>query len=153
MESFAEIKRTMFPPQTNGIGSSAEVDASIMIVDDNREIIEALASLLRTRYRVISCLSYEEAKKLLCPEVKVVLLDIKMAGKDGVEAFKLLKRERQDLRIIFHSAYPGSSERARAVEQLSHSGYLTKGEYDLPKLLATIKETLDQPVETSASQS
>ena len=68
-----------------------------------------------------------------------------MAGKDGIEAFTLLKEEREDLRIIFHSAFPGSGERAAAVARLNHSGYLTKGEYDLPALLTTIEQAMNQP--------
>ena len=108
-----------------------------MIIDDDLDISEALTALLQTRYRLISCRSFEEAQKKLTPDIKLVLLDIKMASKDGIEVFKLLKEEHADLPIIFHSAYPGSSERAAAVEQLPHNGYLTKGEYDLSELLTT----------------
>jgi CheY-like chemotaxis protein len=134
----------MFAGRLKEARPSGAPEDCIMIVDDNVEIIEALASLLQPRYHIVSCLSYEEAKNRLSPEVKLVLLDIKMACKDGIKAFKLLKQEREDLRIIFHSAYPGSSENAQAVEGLSHSGYLTKGEYDLPELLTLIRETMNR---------
>lgn len=141
MESFAEIERTMFSARVESVDLPRNW---LMIIDDDLHIIEALTSVLREHYRLIACLSFEEARQRLAPEINVVLLDIKMATKDGLEVFNLLRAERPELRIIFHSAYPGSSERAVAVEKLNHSGYLTKGEYQLPELLATIKAALDQ---------
>jgi CheY-like chemotaxis protein len=152
MDSFADIRRTLFIPETKAGSLSIADPATIMIVDDNSEIIEALSSLLKFRYRIISCLSYEQARQRFCREVNLVLLDIKMARKDGVEAFKLLHHEHEGLPIIFHSAYPGSGERAAALEQLNHSGYLTKGEYDLTTLIATIELALSRPLETRPSQ-
>ena len=69
-----------------------------------------------------------------------------MASKDGLEVFELLKDEHADLPIIFHSAYPGSGEKAGALERLNHNGYLTKGEYDLSELLTTIDRAINQPL-------
>jgi CheY-like chemotaxis protein len=140
MESFAEIKRTMF---SDCVGSADLPQRCLMIIDDDLDITEALTSLLRNHYRLIPCLSSEEAMQRLSPEVNVVLLDIKMAVKDGLGVFNLLKTERPDLKIIFHSAYPGSSEKGVAVDELNHNGYLTKGEYQLPELLATVKAAMD----------
>jgi len=73
-----------------------------------------------------------------------------MASKDGLEVFELLKEEHADLPIVFHSAYPGNSERAAVVEELPHSGYLTKGEYDLTDLLTTIEQAMNQPASVSS---
>jgi CheY-like chemotaxis protein len=150
MESFAEIKRIMFEAEANALAGPALPEPRVMIIDDDLGIIGALTTLLLPRYRLVSCLSWEEAKQKLTPDIKLVLLDIKMASKHGIEVFKLLKEERPDLRIVFHSAYPGSSERATAVEQLQHDGYLTKGEYDLSALLTTIEQAMDRPAEMSS---
>lgn len=141
MESFAEIERTMF---ATCIESEKLPQKCLMIIDDDLHITEALTSLLQEHYRLVSCLSFEEARQRLTPDVEVVLLDIKMATRDGLEVFNLLKTERPELRIIFHSAYPGSSESAVAVDELNHCGYLTKGEYQLPELLVTIRAAMDQ---------
>lgn len=142
MESFAEIRRAMFPEAASNI-EAVGGRPTILIVDDNVDIIEALTTVLRSHYRLITCLSYEDAKRALVAEIKVILLDIKMAGKDGIEAYRLLKELRSDLRIIFHSAYPGSSEKSAAIEGLDHSGYLTKGDYQTPELLAVIEAALN----------
>ena len=145
MESFEEIKRSIFPKELQEDAPEALKD-TIMIIDDNVDIVEALTSLLRPHYRVISSLSYEDTIKKLSVNARLVLLDIKMASKDGVEVFKLLKEQNEKLPIIFHSAYPGSSERAAEVEQLNHNGYLTKGEYNTPGLLSKITAALGQSV-------
>jgi DNA-binding NtrC family response regulator len=119
-------------------------ETCIMIIDDDLDVIDTLTSLLEPHYRLISCHNFKEAKKKLSPAIKLVLLDIKMASKDGIEVFQLLKKERPDLPIVFHSAYPGSSEKAATVGQLPHYGYLTKGEYELPELLTTIEQAMNQ---------
>lgn len=142
MESFSEIQRTMFPGAVKEISETGDLEPCIMIIDDDLDIIETLTAVLKTRYRLTSCRSFEEATTNLWRDLKLVLLDIKMALRDGVEVFKLLKERRPNLRIVFHSAYPGSRERAAAVEQLPHNGYLTKGEYDLRELLTTIEQAL-----------
>jgi len=136
----------MFPGVKDEADRRSLPEGCIMIIDDDLDIIDALTALLETRYRLISCRSFEAAKKNLTPDIKLVLLDIKMASKDGIEVFELLKEQRADLQIIFHSAYPGSSKRAAAVGQLNHSGYLTKGEYDLSALLTTIDRAMNHPV-------
>jgi CheY-like chemotaxis protein len=149
MESFVEIKRAIFHGQPDEAEKRIIPMDCIMIIDDNIDIIDSLKSLLGTHYHLVSCLNYEEAQRQLTPNIKLVLLDIKMASKDGLAVFKLLREARPDLLIVFHSAYPGDSQSAAAVEQLSYNGYLTKGNYDLPALLATITEALDHPTPAS----
>ncbi|MCZ6634234.1 MAG: response regulator [bacterium] len=117
---------------------------AIMIIDDNAEIIAALTLVLKDYYIIISCLSFEEARAKLTSKIRVVMLDIKMANKDGIEAFQLLKQENETLRIIFHSAYPGSEEKAQQAKSMAHDGYLTKGEYTTVELLETIQKTLKE---------
>jgi CheY-like chemotaxis protein len=117
---------------------------AVMIIDDNIEMIDALSLVLKDHYIIIPCLSYEEAHAKLTSQVRVVILDIKMANKDGIEVFQLLKRENEHLGIIFHSAYPGSEEKAQQAQNLDHSGYLTKGEYTMMELLETIEKTLGE---------
>ena len=117
---------------------------AVMIIDDNIEIIEALSLVLKDRYLIIPCFSYEEACAKLTSKMRVVILDIKMANKDGIEIFQLLKQENEHLGIIFHSAYPGSEEKAQQARDLAHSGYLTKGEYTVMELFETIQKALDE---------
>ena len=112
----------------------------LLIIDDNPEVIEALSVVLNKDYKLLICYSYEEVLQKMNSEIKVVLLDIKMAYKDGIEIFSLLKNQYPNLKIIFHSAYAGNNEQAKLAESLPHSGYLTKGNYDIVELLQTIKQ-------------
>jgi len=144
MESFAEMRRTMFPAGANRAEPLLASKPVILVIDDNVDIMESLTNVLESYYQLITCSNYEEAKRFLRPEIKVVLLDIKMADKDGIDVYKLLKADCKDLRIIFHSAYPGDSEKASEIEHLDHDGYLIKGEYQRPELFATIERALNQ---------
>lgn len=111
----------------------------LLIIEDNQGVIEALTLVLNRYYDLLICKSYEETTQMNFSEVKVALLDIKIAYKDGIEIFSLLKVKYPDLKIIFHSAYPGNNENAKLANSLSHSGYLVKGNYDIAELLKTIE--------------
>lgn len=121
--------------------------ASVIVIDDNSDVIDALTSLLEQDFDLISCLSFDAAERRVHEKIQlgrlpVIVLDIKMAGKDGLEVFGLLKEIHPDLKIIFHSAYPGSDVHARMVAGLPHAGYLTKGEYTLTELIQTIRTAM-----------
>lgn len=111
----------------------------LLVIEDNQEVIEALTVVLNRDYKLLICKSYEETTQTDFSKVKVALLDIKIAYKDGIEIFSLLKARYPDLKIIFHSACPGNNEAAKLADSLPHSGYLTKGSYDIAELLATIE--------------
>jgi len=121
--------------------------APLLIIDDSPDVINAFTSVLDEHFALIACLSYKEAKDQLNIQVRkgrlpVVLLDIKMAYKNGIEVFHLLKENHPELKIIFHSAYPGTDAHAKEVENLPHAGYLIKGEYSNLELLNTIQAAL-----------
>jgi CheY-like chemotaxis protein len=124
-------------------GESKEVQPKknlVMIIDDNKEVLDALSIILENFYELTLCYSFEEAIQKMKPEIKVALLDIKMAYKDGIEIFGLLKERYPNLRIIFHSAYAGSDKNVKLAESLPHFGYLTKGEYNVTELLNKLQE-------------
>ena len=135
METVQRISEQIFKGRFDK--PAADSDKPLLIIDDNPELIAALQTVLKGHYRLLTCLGFEEARPL-ATKVKVVLLDIKMAVRDGVEVFGLLKRINPDIRIIFHSAYPGDNRHAAVAAGLPHDGYLTKGEYTIPQLLAAI---------------
>lgn len=150
METIADIKTEIFSADQPNPGPPP--DCTVMIVDDNLEIIAALKTLLREDFRIVSCVNSGEVEKSLTADVKVVLLDIKMAGNDGVEIFGLLKKTRPDLKIIFHTAYPGSAGKAAEVQRLNHNGYLTKGNYNLTHLLNVLRRVMNEAVQLSSAE-
>ena len=142
MESISDIKSSLFAGEPEDSPRTA-----ILIIDDNKEIIDSLSAVLREDYKVVGCLTFDAARgSLVSGESRVVLLDIKMANQDGIDVFQAIKEIDQDIRIIFHSAYPGSGARADMARSLPHSGYLTKGDYSRVELLKVIEAAFNGTV-------
>jgi DNA-binding NtrC family response regulator len=125
------------------VKASAERGArqqTLMIVDDNPRIIDALSAVLRDKYAIVGCASAAEVERRYSDEIKAVLLDIKMAPDDGTVIFAQLRKKSPQLPIIFHTAYPGNSEAVDRIRELDPDGFLLKGDYTLGQL----EELLDQ---------
>jgi len=92
-------------------------------------------------------------------DCNVVLLDISMPGKTGIETLKQLKRDRPKLRVLMLSMYPEDQYAVRALKA-GASGYLTKQsppdqllgairqvasgkKYITPELAESLAESLD----------
>ncbi|MCB1192641.1 MAG: response regulator [Leptospiraceae bacterium] len=121
-----------------------EKRGKLLIVDDNFEIIYALEEILKEYFEVLNAHSCEDAVQMLDNSIKIVILDIKMWGKDGFETFSLLKNKCPGVKIVFHSAYPGNNLNALKAEFFSHSGYYTKGEYKSKDLIYDLIKLLEE---------
>lgn len=67
---------------------------SVMVVDDNVEILDFLTKILDRDYFVISAQSAEEALKILeTNQVNMMVCDIMMGGMDGLELCRILKND------------------------------------------------------------
>ena len=120
----------------------ADERLTVMIVDDNMQIIEALRDVLPGKYAVIACCSAEEVEARFTEEVRLVILDIKMAPVDGVTMFSLLRKRSEGVPIVIHTAYPGDSEAVARLKDLAPAGFLLKGDYSLQHLEATLDRAL-----------
>ena len=87
-----------------------DVPRSILVCDDEREVVDLVAHLLRAEgYRVSGCESADEALRLLREgSFDLAILDVMMPGVDG---FELLRRLRgssdahlRDMQVIFLTA-------------------------------------------------
>ncbi len=76
----------------------------ILIVDDNMNFVDRMISLLEDADNIgyISVASnYDEARRLLVSEnPDVVLLDINLPGKNGIELLKLIRQNNKECRVI-----------------------------------------------------
>lgn len=79
----------------------------VLIVDDEKNMRKTLADILRGEgYHVDVAATGEEAIELCSKEnYDVVLMDVRMPGIDGVEAFRRIRRHREGVRVILMSAY------------------------------------------------
>ena len=81
------------------------MNETILVVDDDREIVKAIAILLeREGYRVLRAYDGMEALDLAAGrEVRLILMDVMMPRLDGLSALMRL-RERRNLPILILSA-------------------------------------------------
>jgi DNA-binding NtrC family response regulator len=78
-----------------------------LVVDDDRTMVKTLADVLRMKgWEVTSAYSGAEAVEAASrTRFDVVLMDIKMPGMDGVEAFKAIKARQPDVKVVLMTAY------------------------------------------------
>jgi CheY-like chemotaxis protein len=143
MSNFKSIARELYArkPRKAGRDGPREKE-SVLIVDDNVEVIEALRQILQDKYNVVACSSYAEVDLCRTENIRVVLLDVKMAPRDGAAIFSLLRQRSKKVRIIFNTAYPGESMIVAKLRDLDSDGYLTKGEYSTVELNAAIERAM-----------
>jgi DNA-binding NarL/FixJ family response regulator len=110
--------------QGNGAG-----ETTVLLVDDHEIWRNGVSSMLKkTEFRVVGEASSGEAAleaaRLLQP--RLVLLDIRMAGGDGLDALQALKQEHPRMAVVMLTTYDNPTYMARAVAA-GAAGYLLKG--------------------------
>ncbi|HEY3331825.1 MAG TPA: response regulator transcription factor [Capsulimonadaceae bacterium] len=114
----------------NNVEESGETSqVTVVLVDDHAIWRGGVRSMLEdTRFEVIGeASSGKEALEViekLRPEI--VLLDIRMAGGDGLDALQALKVKRPEVAVIMLTTYDNPTYMARAVAG-GAAGYLLKG--------------------------
>jgi DNA-binding NtrC family response regulator len=122
---------------TSGVGR-------ILIVDDEKNMRKTLADILSGEgYEVTTAATGEEAIEL-CSQggFDVILMDVRMPGIDGVEAFRRIRRHREGVRVILMSAYEVDQLKMAALDE-GAIAFLTKP-LDLQQvihLIGEVKET------------
>jgi DNA-binding NtrC family response regulator len=119
-----------------------------LVVDDDMFMAKTLADLLRlTGWDVETAYTGEAAvDAATARDFDVVLMDVKMPGMDGVDAFKAMKAARPDVRVVLMTAY-ASQDRIQEAERQGVVSVLSKP-VDVTSLLSLLTATLGhrQPV-------
>jgi DNA-binding NtrC family response regulator len=112
----------------------------ILIVDDDRHMVRTLCDIVRLQGWVPDGVhSGEEAVEAVRAQAyQAVLMDVRMAGINGVDAFKAMKAVRPDIKVILMTAYTAAdiiaeAEREGALKVLSK-----------PVVLSGLLEMLEQ---------
>ncbi len=120
------------------------VKGSILIIDDEQEIRESLEELLRLEgHQAESATTAEEGLKRIDSSVfDLVLLDINLPDRNGLELLKYIKRDSPETGVIMITAYDSSQMAFQASREGAES-YITKP-WDNDKLLLEVRNTLDK---------
>ena len=89
---------------------------TILVVDDDRHMVKTLTAVLRVSgWRTLTAYSGEEAVRAAADgAVTAIVMDVKMPGMNGVEAFRAIRRARPRLPVILMTAYSAHELLAQA---------------------------------------
>jgi len=118
----------------------------ILIVDDEKNIRKTLADILIDEgYSVSTAATGEEAVELCKKDShETILMDVRMPGIDGVEAFRQIRRHNEGVRVILMSAYSVDALKEAALDE-GAVAFLSKP-LELEKVLSLIGEVKDTAI-------
>src|SRR6266478_4569341 len=115
----------------------------ILIVDDERNVHYSFRRVLGSEYELLSAFSGPEALRQIMDEsLRLVLMDVRMPGTDGLDTLQELKHRRPDLPVIMMTAFV-SAETAIRATTLDAEDYLVKP-FDVDALKQLIATTLQR---------
>jgi PAS domain S-box-containing protein len=101
-----------------GFSADGEKQTILVVEDDNSNFVYISALLKRVSISVLHAEDGFDA--ILCvqnhPEIKLVLMDLKIPEMDGFEATQQIKLLRNDLPVIAVTAYSGTDDKQKALE-------------------------------------
>ncbi len=117
---------------------------SILIVDDEQEIRDSLDQLLKLEgYQSDTAGTAEEGLKKIESQVyDLVLLDVNLPDRSGLEVLKSIKRESPEVGVIMITAYD-SSQTAFQASKEGADNYITKP-WDNDHLVLEVRNLLDR---------
>lgn len=120
------------------------MNKKILIVDDEPDILMTVSfRLKKAGYQIITAEDGNEAiEKAKESNPDLILLDLRLPGKDGIEVFTELKSEPslKEKPIIFLTASSGLKVKEK-LKDLNHSGFMTKP-FEAQVLIEKIKSLL-----------
>lgn len=114
----------------------------VLLVEDEKEILEGFASTIEDQgYEVLTAENGEEALRIFRgTTILVVVTDLMMPIKGGLEVLEDIKRHKPATRVIIMTALEGADPAIQAVN-LQASNYIVKGRSDAgDKLLRAIEK-------------
>jgi DNA-binding NtrC family response regulator len=121
---------------------------SILIVDDDVNLCTTLRDeLIEVGYTAFSVFDADEALKYILSNkaVDLILLDLKMPGKDGFYVLQMLKKMNINTKVIVLTAY-ADVKSAIDSAKMGAIDFVSKP-YDLDELLITIRKVLQKEIE------
>jgi DNA-binding response OmpR family regulator len=118
----------------------------ILVVDDDRDICEILSfNLKHEGYEVDAVHSAEDALKKLSPEHCLILLDVMMGGMSGYQMAEKLRKDGNDINIIFLTAKDTENDMLTGFS-VGADDYISKP-FSLKEVSARVRAVLKRQVE------
>ena len=119
-----------------------EAPAKIIVVDDEKQICQNVAKILsKNDYEVTHVLSAQEAlEKMATESFSLLISDIVMPGKNGLELLKMVKKEWPLTKAIMMTAYASTDTAMKAI-QLGALDYIPKP-FTPDELRSTVEQAL-----------
>lgn len=103
---------------SSGIGQKTTAKGSILIVDDEAIVRESLRDSLKHAHNVAIAETGEEALELIQKqEFDIIIVDLKLPGKSGLEVVKEARDINPYIRSIIITAYPSVELSVQAMKQ------------------------------------
>jgi two-component system nitrogen regulation response regulator NtrX len=117
--------------------------ATLLVVDDEPQILQVVSGILQDEgFEVVTAPDGETALKLVAEDTPdLVLLDIALPGKDGLEVLQELKTRYATLPVVMISAY-GSVENAVKATRLGAYDFIEKPPH-ADNILLTVRNALE----------
>ena len=117
---------------------------TILVVDDEKSVRDSLKMVLEFEsYEVLFAENGQDAlRQLTMAPIDLILLDVKMAGMDGLEVLQRVRQKKSELPVIMISGH-GTIETAVDATKLGAFDFLAKP-LDRDKLLVTVRNALQQ---------
>ncbi|MCK4723532.1 MAG: response regulator [Dehalococcoidia bacterium] len=134
--------------------SSLRKEHSIVIVDDDPQFCKTLGEILENRgFRVTEVADPSNLEEILRSDIQVVLLDMKLDGKSGLEVLKDIRKQYPHLPVILVTAY--RAEMTQAIEaSLKISAYTCLYKpFQIEELLQVLSEIQHKELGTILGQS
>ncbi|MFT3948713.1 MAG: response regulator transcription factor [Agriterribacter sp.] len=116
----------------------------ILIADDHEFIRKGLKQILVDEFSPVQIAEAEDTEKLLelapTEEWNIIISDISMPGKGGLEALAILKKKQPHIPVLILSIYP-KDQYAANVLSAGAAGYLNKDSAPA-ELVQAVKEIL-----------
>jgi excisionase family DNA binding protein len=133
-EDFVAFLKTYNMPVPRDLEPSAEADSRakrrVLIVDDDREMVDAIARILRNEkmYDLEAAYDgFEAGQKFMTRKPDLVILDVRMPRVDGYKLCSAIRNspENRDVKILIVSGLVGEKDR-QMIKKLGADDYLAK---------------------------